>query len=72
MKKKDRGIEELLAPLWSTENKMCGDCISIKLLGGHDPRVNKERTCRMCGTHWNGLEAGGRRKAILEQRARKR
>jgi hypothetical protein len=50
---------------------MCGDCISTKVTGGHDPRADKRRKCQLCGTVWPGLEPDNdRRGAILAQRTR--
>ncbi len=51
---------------------MCGDCISIKVTGGHDRNVHKRRRCQLCGTLWPGLEPDNdRRGAIEAQKARK-
>lgn len=51
---------------------MCGDCISTKVTGGHDPRTDNRRKCQLCGTVWPGPEPDNdRRGAIMAQRARK-
>lgn len=50
---------------------MCGDCIRIKVTGGHDRNSDKRRQCQLCGTVWPGLEPDNdRRGAIMAQRAR--
>lgn len=50
---------------------MCGDCIGIKVTGGHDRNIHNRRKCQLCGTVWPGLEPdNNRRQAILDQKAR--
>ncbi len=52
---------------------MCGDCISVKVTGGHDRNLHKRRRCQLCGTLWPGLEPeNDRRQAIADQKAKKR
>lgn len=51
---------------------MCGDCIGIKVTGGHDRNIHNRRKCQLCGTIWPGLEPDNdRRGAIEAQRARR-
>ena len=53
-------------------DSMCGDCISIKVLGGHDRNVHERRRCQLCGTLWPGLEPyNDRRQAIADQKSKK-
>jgi hypothetical protein len=54
-------------------DSMCGDCISIKLVGSHDPRIHLRQRCQLCGTIWPGLEPDNdRRGAIEAQKAKKK
>jgi hypothetical protein len=54
-------------------DSMCGDCIGTKVLGGHDRKADKRRTCQLCGTVWPGLEPDNNRRGAIEaQKAKKK
>ena len=53
-------------------NRMCGDCLGIKLTKSHDPMKDSRRVCPDCRTVWPGAEPWNRRReAVMATRAKR-